>query len=201
MIRTFAALTTLAVLPSCAGAPPTSTADNGRTWEHRCPAAGTVVRASTGGVVTYRRQTGPGECRRSDGSTAFYGFWIVPAGQEPPPELRSWLAGLFPASVGRSGTGSYVGRSNQGSDTYMWTREARIAGFEILDLPAGRFDTVLVEWDDRGMAGNTFRGRHRRWLDMRTGALVRSEARVLMGNGQEHAWQAVSISTPAAASR
>lgn len=198
----FAVLITLAVLPSCSDTPPTVTADNGRTWEFRCPAAGTVVRASSGGTVTYRGQTGSGECRRSDGSIALYGLWIIPAGQQPDPNLRSWLGSLFPAAAGRSATGSSVGRPEVGNDTYLWTREARIAGFERLDLPAGQIDTVLIEWEDRGMAGNAFRGRYRRWLDTATGALVRSEMRILSGlSRNEHAWHAVSITLPATAGR
>ncbi|HEY4250622.1 MAG TPA: hypothetical protein VGM87_05465 [Roseomonas sp.] len=192
-----AALIALAWLTACSGTPPGIAPDNGRLWEHRCPAAGTVVRASTGGIVTYAGQAGPGLCRRSDGSTAVYGLWILPRGQSRP-DLQEWLGALFPASAGRTATTSQVGPSVDRRDSQMWLREAQVVGFEPLDLPAGRLDTVLIEWEDRGLVNNYHRSLHRRWLDTRTGALVRSEVRILGGAGTESAWHAISISSASA---
>jgi hypothetical protein len=88
-----------------------------------------------------------------------------------------------------------IDRTVRGQDTYMFIREARILGFETLTLPGYRGDTVVVEWQHFGTGNNVHRTRNRRWLDVETGALVRSEARVISGLGEEHAWHAVSIST------
>lgn len=196
-----ALLAVVTVLPSCAGTPSGATSDGGRSWEYRCPPAGTTVRDSRGGRVTYLGEAGPGLCRRSDGQTAIYGLWFVPRGQQPSPEIQAWLAGLFPARTGRRATAQQLGPSvSNPRDSQMWLREARVVGFETLDLPAGRLDTVLIEWEDRGMVSNYHRSLYRRWLDTRTGATVRSERRLLSGSGSDYAWHAMSIhlSNPAA---
>lgn len=108
---------------------------------------------------------------------------------------RPWLANLFPASAGRSATTNSIGRAiGRGPDTHMWIREARVLGFETLDLPAGRLDTVLIEWDDAGTGNNYHRSRYWNWLDTATGVTVRAERRILGGSGPEYAWHATSIS-------
>lgn len=192
-----ALLAAATVVPSCAGAPSGATSENGRSWEYRCPPAGTEIRDSRGGRVTYLGEVGPGLCRRSDGQTSIYGLWFVLRGQQPPPEIQAWLAGLFPARAGRRATAQQLGPSVSNSrDSQMWLREARVVGFETLNLPAGRLDTVLIEWEDRGMVNNSHRSLYRRWLDTRTGATVRSERRLLSGAGSDYAWHAVSINLP-----
>lgn len=190
-------LAALALLSACTDTPSTVSADNGRVWEHRCPPAGTVVRMSTGGTIRYAGADAEGLCRRVDGTTALYGVWMMRAGQQPSAEVRAWLGKLFPARAGASATASMIGLPvNGGTDTHMWMREARVVGFERLNLPAGAIDAVLIEWNDRGTGNNIHLTRYRRWLDTNTGAMVRSEAVLLSGAGREHAWHAVALTVP-----
>lgn len=193
-----AAFTSLLFAAGCSGTPATVTAQGARVWEHRCPPAGTVVRTSDGVVTTYAGPSQPGECRRADGRTSVYGLWLLPAGIQDN-EIRDWLARLFPASAGRTSTMHAVERTVRGQDTYMFIREARVLGFETLEFPGYRGETVVIEWQYFGTGNNVHRTRHRRWLDTETGALVRSEARVISGLGPEHAWHAVSLVTGATA--
>lgn len=195
-MRSFAILTVAITLAACAEAPPTPTVQNGRVWEHRCPAAGTVVQTSNGGSFSYAGPAGPGLCRRTDGRFAIYGIWLTDRGQGPGAGVVQWLGSIFPASAGRSAVMQRTDRAARSQDTYMWIREARVVGFEALNLGAGQVDAILLEWTDTGTDRNIHRSRHRRWLDTQTGALVKSESRILGGNGTEHAWEAVSITAP-----
>lgn len=199
MSRNLVALAALAVLSACApDLPPNLSTDASRSWEHRCPAAGTVVRTSNNLSIRYAGGAAPGVCRLGDGRAMHYGMWAVPVGQQSP-EIGAWLAGLFPAVVGKSATRGSVGRPVGMADgtSFMWAYEARVLGFETLALPFGRRDAVLIEWDSRGTGNNNHHSRQRRWLDVETGAVIRSEARAITGTIAEHAWQASALSVPA----
>lgn len=182
----------------CSQIPATINAQSGRVWEHRCPPAGTVVRTSDGATMSYGGSSEPGICRRADGRTTLYTLWLLPAGGRNN-EVQDWLGRLFPASAGRTSTMNVIGSAIRSHDTFMFMREARVLGFETLAFSGYRGDTVVIEWQEFGTGNNVHRTRHRRWLDVETGALVRSEARVISGLGDEHAWHAVSISTGAIA--
>lgn len=189
------------LVAGCANAPaPAVSAQNGRTWEHRCPPAGTVLQTSNGTTVTFTDTAGPGLCRRADGRTALYGIWTVWP-DNPRPDVHAWLGDLFPARAGRTSHRARIEPELRTGNSYLYTSDARIAGFETVDVPAGRFDAVVIEWEYAGTGSNYHRTRHRRWLDTATGVLVKSEARVLGGRGDEHAWHAVSITQSSAAAQ
>jgi hypothetical protein len=201
MSMKIAALLAVSLLAACETIPPGVTAQSCRVWEHRCPTAGTVVRNTAGGTVTYADPASPGLCRWSNGRTSLYGLWMLDAGQTNS-EAQAWLGALFPASSGQVARMTVVG---QGADqrnlsTAMWLRQARVLGFDTVPLPTGPREAVLVEWTERGMSGNTHVQRQRRWLDTETGALIRSEGRlefgVAHGRGVEHEWRATSITVP-----
>ena len=156
-------------------------------------AAGTVVRTSARTVITYAGSVRPGVCAMANGTAVVGGFWVVPAGAQVGAD-QEWVQSLFPAQAGRSSTGSVVARTVRGQDTYLFMRHAQVVGFETISTPAGGFDTVVIEWVSAGTGNNVSRIRNRRWLDTITGALVRSERRVIAGLGDEHAWQAVAVS-------
>lgn len=190
-----AAFAALALVTGCSDVPPTITAQNGRVWEHRCPAAGTAVRTSDNLTISYAGALQPRVCRLSGGRVAVAGFWVLSPGMEMG-SAQEWLGRLFPATAGRTSTANVVNRSVRGQDTYMFMREAKVLGFEMIAVPAGRFDTVVIEWISAGTGNNISRVRDRRWLDTNTGATVQSESRIIAGIGPEHAWQAVSVSSP-----
>lgn len=189
----FPALVAVVLLAACAGTPPGISAGDGRQWNHRCPPAGTVVQTSINTRLVYAEAAGPGVCRRRDGLLQIYGVWRAPSAE---PQIVSWLAPLFPAAAGRSSTTSVVSPDRLRNNT-MYRYDARVLGFETLALPAGTFDTVVIEWTRTGAEGAELRVRYRRWVDTNTGALVRYEDVTLGGSNPELSWHAVSLVTPA----
>lgn len=142
-MRTSMALTAM-LLVGCVDTPRQISAQNGRVWEHRCPPAGTVVQTSVGGTIGYTGQAAPGLCRRADGQTAIYSMWLVQPGQTRP-DIQEWLGGLFPATTGRASRRGFIDQMVRSNTTYLYTNDARVMGFETLNLRAGQIDAILIE--------------------------------------------------------
>jgi hypothetical protein len=101
---------------------------------------------------------------------------------------RIGLRRLAPFAVGKET--SYAYQSSEGRWNFTW----RVIGEQALNVPAGRYDTWIVEKIEEGFSPNYFRGEQIFYVDKETGAVVKVVSRVVRGRANySPSWEAVSF--------
>lgn len=169
-----------------------------------CPPAGAVLTMDDGTVTHFlgAAQGDPEVCRFSSSAeppgappaTALYGLWN--ANSEQAAQARTALRTLFPPAVGKSAHFD-VPSINE----FVWRISYTMKGRQTLTVPAGRFEVWLIEYEQRGVVGNTFLGRQTFAL-ADNGMIIRREGTVVRGRAPAGSGfvtppaQAVSIRVP-----
>jgi hypothetical protein len=197
------------VLLACAGpgaeAPAPAVASGGNQPQgFACPPVGAVLTMDDG-TVTHFLGAVPGDpeiCRFSSTAgppeappvTALYGLWN--ANSEQAAEARAALRTLFPPASGKSAHFDVPSISE-----FVWRITYTVKGRQTLAVPAGRFEVWLIEYEQRGVVGNTFLGRQTFAL-ADNGMIIRREGTVVRGRAPAGSGfvtpptQAVSIRMP-----
>ena len=111
-------------------------------------------------------------------------------------QARTALRTLFPPAVGKSAHFD-VPSINE----FVWRISYTMKGRQTLTVPAGRFEAWLIEYEQRGVVGNTFLGRQTFAL-ADNGMIIRREGTVVRGRAPAGSGfvtppaQAVSIRVP-----
>lgn len=151
MKRSGALLLIPALLLGCglaAGCTPIETAlpDNSPEIPFACPMPGTVVRFDTGAVLTFGVANGF-HCAYSD-NYGRHGFKVAGFADDDR-LLDLGLARLWPLRVGSEQRFNAVLRFPPASAGYVTVQERyTVLRRETVTVPAGTFDTVLVEWEE-----------------------------------------------------
>lgn len=156
-----------------------------KTWTFACPEAGSAVTWDDGRTLAF---TGPDPAdasicaaRAGAGTTRLVWGMVEETANEGRGH-RGGMEGLFPAKTG--GNTSYTATvSLPGSGIqYPFETRWRVVGFEKLEIPAGTFDSVVLERMVNGTGANasqTFTVRY--WLDGVSGILLKRN--VTLGRG------------------
>jgi len=171
--------------------------------DFRCPAPGTVIEFSNGVKIT---------------ATSGDGFWCSFTDQRGRPfrrfaifalENSSWidkgLESLWPLKVGNQRTFETIaaaGRVATGiAESWLpvyYTSEFRVTGRETVTVPAGTFETFVVQWREFSH-GPQYDGTRTWWIAPKIGYFVKSTYTQAAGlPGRAVAWEAVRISIPEA---
>lgn len=100
---------------------------------------------------------------------------------------KSSLRSLFPLSPNKSA--SYILMRTDGA----WRRTWRVLGQQQITVPAGTFDTHVIELIEEGQFSNTFRGEQIQYIDRQTGLPVRVDSRIVRGLGNWPSWVAIKV--------
>lgn len=166
----------------------------GNRAELGCPRPGTVVGTSAGGKLSFFGGDGL-VCpfRAVDGNErARWGvFWTpeMPIVRQYATELRK----LWPLEIGKQVSIVW----DEGGQSWNYTY--RVVRRETVTVPAGGFDTFLVEIHQRGIGTNSFRSVNRNWYAPAVGYAVKYEYVLESGHsssGTPRDWHATEIVLP-----
>jgi hypothetical protein len=102
---------------------------------------------------------------------------------------RRTVEGLWPLSVGKT-VDVNASRENQ-----VWHVEFKVLRTERVNVPAGTFDTFVIQQRERGIGGNSYRGTTTRWYAPTLGVPVKYE-QVIESQNNTTAWQLKQIIHP-----
>jgi len=169
-----------------------------RSWAFRCPPAGAVMQNTLGGSFRYdgADPADPVVCRSRVSDTVYrepYG--LIPSSVDNDlSSRRRTLARLFPAVPGNVSRGIFTLAS--GNETYQYDERWSVVGFERITVPAGTFQTVVLEHRQEGMGGNTHLSTRRLWLDTASGVPVKQTVHLVRGFARSRNWEATRIDLP-----
>ena len=103
---------------------------------------------------------------------------------------RRAVEGLWPLSVGKT-VDVNTNRENQ-----VWQVEFKVLRTERVTIPAGTFDTFVIQQRERGIGSNSYRGTTTRWYAPSLGLSVKYE-QVIESQNNTIAWQLKEIIYPA----
>lgn len=103
---------------------------------------------------------------------------------------RAAVEALWPLSVGKT-VSVDAHRENQ-----VWNVEIKVVRVERITVPAGTFDTFVIEQRERGTGHNTYRGTTTRWYVPELGTPVKYEL-VVESQNNTIAWELKEIVHPA----
>lgn len=163
----------------------TPSAQTEKTWTFACPEAESRVTWDDGRSLVFggADPADAGICLAHAGSAAVRLTWgVVEATNSEGNGHRPGMASLFPAKTGANAsytaTVSYPGSGIQ----YPFETRWRVVGFEPLEVPAGKFDTVVLERTVNGTGANSAQAYTvRYWLEGVSGVLLRRK--VELGRG------------------
>ncbi|SDB13826.1 hypothetical protein [Belnapia rosea] len=192
----------LLLLPLALTACKTPTPQAEKDWVFACPEAGSRVAWDDGRslVFTGTDPSDPAICtaRTATGSGLRLVWGLV---EETNSEGRGHLAGmrsLFPARTGANASYTATVSSPGSGIQYPFETRWRVVGFEALQGPAGRFDTVVLERMVNGTGANAAQSfTVRYWLEGVSGILL--QRKVELGRGGSSLLrnlQATAISLP-----
>jgi hypothetical protein len=180
------------VLPGgCAGPP--------RTWSFACPRADSIVTYDDGRTLTFTRAdpSNPAIClARGDRGEARLVHAII---EETPNEGRGHaegMAALWPAKANNTANYRSVVRSEGSGIQYEFDAGWRVVGFEFVQVPAGRYDAVVLErrWSQR--SGGELNAVIRYWIDTEARIPVRRTVETVQGTTLMCPWQATQAVVP-----
>ncbi|MBL6454940.1 hypothetical protein JMJ55_06370 [Belnapia sp. T6] len=179
----------------------TPTPQTEKAWVFACPEPGSRVTWDDGRSPTF---TGtdpaePGLCTAEAGGTPVKLAWGMVEGASY--EGRGHgpgMASLFPARTGANAAYNAQVSSPGSGIRYEFETRWRVVGFEKLEVPAGRFDTVVLERVVNGTGSNATQNfTVRYWLEGVSGILL--QRKVTLGRGASSLLRdlkATSISLP-----
>lgn len=129
--------------------------------------AGTVVYLSSGGFLKYldvHGETVTTENAAHNVATRPGGFFTPASGSTYD---ASALQGLWPLKVGK--TVQFI----QHRDQDAWRQTVKVLRTESVAVPAGRFDTFVVQRESRGLGANNFLATYTYWYAPYPGAIVK----------------------------
>jgi hypothetical protein len=167
-----------------------------RRGDH-CPAPGTIIETSLGGWLQFTGEAGE-QCRyrmRSGATSSRYAL-LVEGGSDFVRQGGERLRALWPLHVGaqrwfESDAVGSTGVPGSWYETYSVVRR------ETVTVPAGTFDTYVIEWEESGREGNTYRATNTYWYAPNVGYFVKFEADKVPYN-ELRDWQATRVFVPAA---
>mgnify|MGYP001085964606 CR=1 FL=1 len=187
------ALAAALAVTGCAGPP--------RTWSFSCPRAGSTVTYDDGRTLKFTRAApdNPAVCiaeRGTSGEEVRLIHAIIP---ESPIEGRGHAEGmapLWPAKANNTASYRSVVRSEGSGIQYDFDTNWRVVGFEIVQVPAGRFDAVVLErrWSQR--SGGELNAAIRYWIDTDAGIPVKRTVETIRGTTLMGPWQATRAVIP-----
>jgi hypothetical protein len=139
--------------------------------ERLCPPAGTVIENSVGSRIRFTESTDP-YCNYVDtkGEPRLRWRSLWPASSRLVKEGGAELSKLWPLEVGKKVTVTYSEGAGAWHFTYTILRR------ELVSVPAGQFDTFVIEQEERGIAnGPGYRGFLRHWYAPELGYYVKQE--------------------------
>jgi len=160
-----------------------------------CPQPGTTVETSAGGYFLFTRGDGA-RCwyRMRDGSAnSRYAHllggdsaWLAIGGAK--------LKDLWPLEIGKTVWFVSNGISSNGYPS-TWYETYRVVGRERVAVPAGTFDTYVIEWEEQGREGSSYRAANRFWFAPEVGYFVKFRAASVPYNTLED-WDATRVVVP-----
>ncbi len=165
-------------LAGCAAPVETALPDNSPPIPFTCPAAGTAAQYDTGAILTFGAQAGF-NCPYIDGLGR---SGIKAAGfADDDRLLDSGLARLWPLHVGSARRFNAVLRFPFASAGYVIVQERyAVLRRETLTVPAGTFDTVVVEWEEFSRTdGGIYDGKRLFWFAPALGLSVKSTIAIM----------------------
>jgi hypothetical protein len=150
--------------------------------EFHCPVAGTVIRNSSGGQLTFTEPNGM-RCGYTDEAgqkRERYALFADGYG----PLARKEMDALWPLTVGKTVSFqvretmsvNYAGSSPDRREDFVVNRQERIA------VPAGTFDTLVVEWTEQETGPNPTGALVTLWYSPGVGYVVKSSVHMLNAN-------------------
>ena len=153
--------------------------------EFHCPEPGTIIRTSSQTLLKFVDGTGF-RCNYLDESGAShqrYAVFVDGLGQF----ARKDLDGLWPVKVGNkvsfeiieaSPTATSAAKPNDPSGKEIYTEGFSVVGRESIKVPAGTFDTFVVEWREKAARSGT-EAVIVLWYAPKTGYVVKSAVRIV----------------------
>jgi hypothetical protein len=152
------------------------------TAEFRCPAAGTVIKNSTGGQLTFTEANGF-RCAYTDETGQKHERYALFADGYGP-LARKELDALWPLKVGNTASfrvretiSSYGSAAPDRQEDFVVNRQERVT------VPAGTFDTFVVEWTEQETGANPTGALITQWYAPGVGYVVKSSVHTLNTNG------------------
>jgi len=150
--------------------------------EFRCPAVGTVIRNSTGGQLTFTEANGLSCAYTDETGQKRERYALFADGYGP--LARKEMDALWPLKVGNSVSFQvretlpvqYAGSSPNRQEDFVVNRQERIA------VPAGTFDTLVVEWTEQETGPNPTGALTTLWYAPGVGYVVKSSVHMLNTN-------------------
>jgi hypothetical protein len=164
-----------------------------RSPDQHLPRPGTVVETSLGGYFRFTYGDGP-RCwyrTRSGGIEARYGAflggdsaWLEQGGLN--------LRRLFPMEVGKQAWFVVEGVTADGYGG-SWDETYTVVGRERIKVPAGTFDTFVVEWQELGRRGSLWEATHKFWYAPAVGYIVKFRP---AWHTSMKSWEATRVTLP-----
>jgi hypothetical protein len=161
----------------------------------RCPPAGLRLTFNNG---THRLHHGtdpadPTVCRIGDQPNierVLFGYTSLPVQDEQ--ARRAGLARIWPAQVGARFSYTFFGVPGGGT-TSMYRDTISVLRREILVVGGQQRDTIVIAFEQEGMAGNNFLGTTTFWWDIETGAWLKREVSITRGTSTARNYAATRI--------
>jgi hypothetical protein len=162
-----------------------------------CPPPGTVIETSLGGKLTFLPSADP-ICNYQGARGLTYTTWRViwSSSSKLVKKYSSELSRLWPLKVGKEETVSW------GDGGPVWTFTYKVLREEKIQIPAGQFDTFVLEVEERALGNNWHRSYDRFWYSPEVGFFIKREYRVESGINQNpnppQDWEATAVRLPEA---
>ncbi|GGG42212.1 hypothetical protein GCM10010964_32130 [Caldovatus sediminis] len=180
------------VAAGCAGPP--------RTWAYACPRPGSTVTYDDGRTLSFARAApdSPAVCiaEGPGGGEVRLIHAIIPESAIEGRGHAEGMAPLWPAKANNTANYRSVVRSEGSGIQYDFDANWRVVGFEMVQVPAGRFDAVVLErrWSQR--SGGDLNAVIRYWIDTDAGIPVKRTVETIRGTTLMGPWQATRAVLP-----
>ncbi|WP_448189372.1 TapB family protein [Azospirillum sp. sgz301742] len=156
----------------------------------RCPEPGTLVRTSTGGTLEFKGNDGPVCLYTSGGkpSRRVLGLWSA---DNPSSAAATRALQPFELRVGNSVRFVTTGATPDEDETSL-TNVFTVERTERVTVPAGSFDAVVINWNQRSARG--YEHDYRMWYAPEIGTIVKAQPEHKAGTpGSYRPWEATEV--------
>lgn len=164
--------------------------------QFQCPRPGTQLTTSIGGEFIFT--SGEGYICRYQMMTGYSGAryaMLVESDSSWMTQGAEKLRGLWPLAVGKKVWFESRGVSSDGFPG-SWYETYTVTGRRTVTVPAGTFDTYVIEWEEQGREGNSYRSRNTYYFAPAVGYFVKFEPGGTPGNKMTP-WVAERVEIPA----